>query len=53
MYHRTDMTTAETVTETFWERNFGGDTDKVKWFRFQQCFISDYDTQLKSKFYKR
>ena len=37
----------EEVSNTFWDRNF--DSDKVQWFRFQQCFIAEYDTKLKSK----
>ena len=39
----------ETVTDTFWERSFGEETNVV-WFRFQQSFLTEYDTQLKSLF---
>ena len=43
-----EVAQVEEVSDTFWERNFES-SDAVPWFRFQQAFISDYDTQLKSK----
>jgi hypothetical protein len=39
----------EEIQDTFWDRNFGT-ADKVQWFRFQQSFITEYDTQLKNLF---
>lgn len=39
----------DAVADTFWERNFDTD-DEVPWFRFQQAFLTDFDSQLKSMF---
>lgn len=34
--------------DTFWERNFKSD-DEVAWFKFQQAFLNDFESQLSSK----
>lgn len=39
----------DSVADTFWERNFDTD-DEVPWYKFQQAFLTDFDSQLKSKF---
>ena len=34
--------------ETFWDRNFPSE-EEVPWYKFQKCFLDDYETQLSSK----
>ena len=31
--------------ENFWDRNFPSD-EEVAWYKFQKCFLNDYETQL-------
>lgn len=32
---------------SFWDRNFESD-EEVPWYKFQKCFLDDYETQLSS-----
>ncbi len=32
----------------FWDRNFNEDLE-VPWYKFQKCFLDDYETQLSSE----
>lgn len=41
--------TVDTTKDTFFDRNFPGETE-VPWFKFQQAFLSDYETQLTGLF---
>lgn len=34
--------------DTFWDRNFKSD-DEVPWYKFQKCFLEDYEAKLSSK----
>lgn len=34
---------------SFWDRNFESD-DEVPWYKFQKCFLDDYETQLSKSF---
>lgn len=34
---------------SFWERNFQSD-DEVPWYKFQKCFLEDYESQLSSMY---
>ena len=40
-----DGETVDTTKDTFFDRNFPGETE-VLWFKFQQAFLSDYEAQL-------
>ena len=37
--------TVDTTKDSFFDRNFPGETE-VPWFKFQQAFLSNYETQL-------
>ena len=39
--------TVDTTKDTFFDRNFPGETE-VAWFKFQQAFLTDYESQLTS-----
>lgn len=39
------VSTSPTQIDTFWDRNFPSDNE-VAWYKFQTCFLSDYETQL-------
>lgn len=33
------------ANDSFWDRNFQSD-DEVAWYKFQKCFLDDYESQL-------
>lgn len=37
--------TSPTQINNFWDRNFPSDSE-VPWYKFQKCFLSDYETKL-------
>lgn len=34
---------------SFWDRNFQSE-DEVPWYKFQKCFLDDYESQLSSMY---
>ena len=49
--HTKQRSKLEQVDEqgTFWERNFGGE-EEVAWFKFQQAFLTEYETNISESF---